>query len=129
MLNMNTDKAIPVRPERRKYMRHNEGTLQLCIRRKGLLSSFSKKESAEWLNFNEFGLAFSCDTHFEVNETILINLKTPSTNLHDIVAIIHNARKQAGKYRYGVQFYFGANSYMRSSEVRENLLAIKELLN
>ena len=126
---MTTDKAIPARPERRKYIRHNEGTLQLCIRRKGLLRSLSKREPAEWLNFNEFGLAFSCDTHFEISETILIDLKTPTSTLHDIVAIIHNARKQAGKCRYGVQFYFGANSYMRSAEVREKLLAIEQLLN
>jgi len=129
MLNMTTDKAMPTKLDRRKYMRHNEGTLQLCIRRKGLLHSFSKREPAEWMNFNEYGLAFSCGTPFDINETILIDLKTPTTTLHDIVAIIHNARKQAGKYRYGVQFYFGANSYMRSTEVRNDLLAIEELLN
>lgn len=129
MLNMTIDKNMQSILDRRKYMRHNEGVLELCIRRKGLLHSFSKRESVEWLNFNEFGLAFSCDTHFDINETILIDFKTPPNCLHDIVAIIHNARRQAGKFRYGVQFYFGANSYMRSTEVREKLLAIEESLN
>jgi len=128
MLNMTTDKAIPAKPERRKFMRHNEGTLQLCLRRKGLMHSFNKREPVEWLNFNEFGLAFSCATHFDINETILIDLKTPFSTLHDVVAIIHNARKKAGEYRYGVQFYFGANSYMSSSEIREKLSAIEQLL-
>lgn len=128
MLKITTEKNIPTRPDRRKYMRHNVDALQLSIRRKGLLHSFSRIESVEWLNFNEFGLAFSCDTHFDISETILIDFKTPPNCLHDIVSIIHNARKQGGKFRYGVQFYFGANSYMRSSEVRKKLLAIENML-
>lgn len=129
MPNMIINKAIPAKPDRRKYLRHNEGTLQLCIRRKGVLHAFSKRTPAEWLNFNEFGLAFSCDTHFEINEKILIDLKTPTMTLHDVVAIVHHARRQAGKYRYGIQFYFGANSYMSSTETREKLLAIRDELD
>lgn len=129
MQKMTTDKAIPAKAERRKYMRQNSGILKLCIRRKGLLRALSKGEAGEWLNFNEFGLAFSCQTHFQINETILLDLKTPSITLHDIVAIIHNARKQAGKLRYGVQFYFGANSYMRSTEVKAQLLQIEQELD
>ena len=117
---------MPTKLDRRKYMRHNEGALQLCVRRKGLLHRFSKGQSVECQNFNEFGLALSCDTLFDINETILIDFKTPLHCLHDIVAIVHHARRQAGKFRYGVQFYFGANSYMRSTEVRAKLLAIEE---
>lgn len=128
MLKMSTDNVIPARPDRRKYLRQNAGTLKLCIRRKGLLRSFTKGEPVEWLNFNVHGLAFSCHSHFEINETVLLDIKTPSTTLHDIVAVIHNARKQAGKFRYGVQFYFGANSYMRSAEVRAHLLQIENEL-
>lgn len=129
MLKMSTDKTIPAKPERRKYLRQNAGSLKLCIRRKGLLRSFTKGEPVEWLNFNEHGLAFSSESHFEINETVLLDLKTPCTTLHDIVAVVHNARKQAGKFRYGVQFYFGANSYMRSAEVRADLLEIEEELD
>lgn len=125
---MATEKNISDNPERRKYVRHNEGLLKLSIRRKGLFRSFTKGETAEWLNFNEFGLAFSCNCRFEINETIILDIKTPTTTLHDIVAVIHNARRQAGKFRYGVQFYCGANSYMQSDEVRKKLLAIKKEL-
>ncbi|MEZ5525234.1 MAG: hypothetical protein R3E62_09805 [Pseudomonadales bacterium] len=125
---MTQEKSIPAKPERRKYLRQNAGTLKLCIRRKGLLRSFTKGEPAEWLNFNGHGLAFACKNHFEINETLLLDLKTPKTTLHDIVAVVHNARKQAGKFRYGVQFYFGANSYMRSAEVRKFLQQIEEEL-
>lgn len=128
MPNMTIDKAIQAKPERRKYMRHNDGVLQLCIRRKGLLRSFAKGEPAEWLNYNEFGLAFSCDTRFEINETIIIDIKTADITLNDMVAVIHNARRQTGSFRYGVQFYFGANSYMRSTEVRDKLLEIEREL-
>ena len=125
MPDMNTIKSNLNRPERRKYMRHNGGILQLCIRRKGLLHSFGKGEHAEWLNFNEFGMAFSCETRFQINETIIIDIKTPNTTANDIVAVIHNARRQAGLCRYGVQFYFGANSYMRSTEIKDKLLRIE----
>ena len=128
MPNMTTDKAIQNKPERRKYMRHNGGILQLCLRRKGLLRSFTKGESAEWLNFNEFGMAFSCRSRFEINEAIIMDIKTPNIALHDVIAVIHNARRQAGIFRYGVQFYYGANSYMRSTEVKEKLLAIEQEL-
>ncbi len=126
MPDMTINKAIPNKPERRKYMRHNGGVLKLCIRRKGLLRSFTKGEPAEWLNFNEFGLAFSCQCRFDINETVILDIKSPTITLNDIVAVIHNARRQAGSFRYGVQFYFGANSYMRSDEVRKKLLAIEK---
>ena len=103
--------------------------VQLCIRHKGLLRSFNKGVPAELLNFNEFGLVFSCQTRFEINENILIDIKTPGATLDDLVAVVHNARKQAGKFRYGAQFYFGTNSYMRSAEVREHLLQIELQIN
>lgn len=125
---MTNDKNMQSKFNRRKYMRHNEGELQFCVHRKGLMYSFNKRHTVEWLNFNEYGLAFSCDIHFDINETILVDFKTSPNRLSDIVAIIHNARRQADKFRYGAQFYFGANSYMRSSEVRKKLLAIEESL-
>ena len=128
MLKMSNDKAIPASPECRKYIRQNADTLQLCIRRKGLLHSFSKREPVQWLNLNTHGFAFSSHSHFAINEIILVDFKCASTTLHDIVAVIHNARKQAGEFRYGAQFYFGANSYMRSAEVRAQLEQIEQEL-
>ena len=57
-----------------------------------------------------------------------MDIKTPTTTINDVVAVVHNARRQAGLFRYGVQFYFGANSYMRCEEVKKSLLAIEKEL-
>lgn len=114
--------------ERRKYVRFNEGVMRVWIRRRGLLREFIKGEPAEWLNFNQFGLAFASKQQFEINDEIIIDIKTTTTTVSDLVAVIHNARRQAGKFRYGVQFYFGANSHMQSTEVRDLLDTIEEFL-
>lgn len=115
--------------ERRKYVRFNEGMMRVWIRRRGLLREFIKGEPAQWLNFNQFGLAFASKRQFEINDELIIDIKTATVTVTDLVAVIHNARRQAGKFRYGVQFYFGANSHMQSNEVKELLDSIEELLD
>jgi len=114
--------------ERRKYVRYNEGAMHVWIKRRGLLREFIKGEAAEWFNFNQHGMAFSCSTHLNINEELLIDLKVGNLAVHSLVAVIHNARRQAGKYRYGVQFCFGANSHMQSHEIKELLCSVEQLL-
>ena len=114
--------------ERRKFIRLNEGKLQVCVKRCTLLDEFGKGEDVQWLNFNQFGIAFVSDVHYSINEKISLCLKTDSLKASNIVGVIHNARRHAGAYRYGVQFYFGANAYMRSSEAKALLTDLESLL-
>lgn len=114
--------------ERRKYVRYNEGVMDVWIKRRSLLREFIKGEPAEWFNFNQYGMAFSSNVHLNIHEEILMDIKVAHLSVHSLVAVIHNARRQAGKYRYGVQFYFGANSHMQSHEIKELLCQIEQLL-
>ena len=114
--------------ERRKYVRYNEGAMQVWVKRRSLLREFIKGEAVEWLNFNQHGMAFASNIHLNIHEEVLINLKIGNFSIHALVAVIHNARRQAGKYRYGVQFSFGANSHMKSHEIKELLCAVEQLL-
>lgn len=114
--------------ERRKYVRFNEGVMDVWIRRRGLLREFIKGEPVQWFNFNRYGMAFAGMAHLNIHEEILIDVKIGNLVASDLVAVVHNARRQAGKYRYGVQFYFGANSHMQSEEVKELLASFEQML-
>mgnify|MGYP002713173294 CR=1 FL=1 len=114
--------------ERRKYVRFNEGAMNVWIRRRRFLKEFIKGEPVNWINFNQYGMAFSSTTHLDVHEEILVNVKTTDISLTNLVAVVHNARRQAGTNRYGVQFYFGANSHMQCYETRELLALIEQRL-
>ena len=116
---------VSICKDRRKYVRFNVGALQLQCRRRGLLNQLTKPESVDWLNFNQFGFAFSSAQRFEINEKIIVSIKAQTCTLKDLVAVIHNARRQGGVFRYGAQFYFGANSYMKSPDIIEALAQIE----
>jgi len=116
------------RNERRKFVRLNEGSMQVNVKRCGLLDEFGKGEDVEWLNYNQFGIAFVSKNHFNINEKLTLTLKTDTIKAPNLIGVVHNARRQAGKYRYGVQFYFGANAYMKSAEVKELLAALEDTL-
>jgi len=114
--------------ERRKYMRFNQGAMSVWIRHRSFLKEFVRGEPVDWINFNQYGLAFSSTTHLAIHEEILVNIKASGIALNNLVAVVHNARRQAGVYRYGVQFYFGANSHMQCCETRELLALVEQQL-
>lgn len=114
--------------ERRKYVRFNEMLMNVLVKRNSIVHELIKGEQVEWLNFNRYGLAFACERHFNINEKILIDIKISALSITNLVAVIHNARRQNNKFRYGVQFYFGANSYMSSVEIQEMLDLIEQSL-
>lgn len=120
---------VPKVNERRKYVRYNEVFMDVLVKRNSIVHELIKGEHVDWLNFNRYGLAFACNRRFNINEKILIDLKTSMLCLTNLVAVIHNARRQNNKFRYGVQFYFGANSYMSSVEIQEMLDVIEQALN
>jgi len=102
--------------------------MHIHVKRNSIVHELIKGEQVEWMNFNRYGLAFSCERKFNVNEKILIDIRTSVLSITNLVAIIHNARRQNNQFRYGVQFYFGANSYMNSVEMQDMLDAIEHFL-
>jgi len=103
--------------------------MKVCAKRRGLIREIRRGEKVEWLNFNRFGIAFSCLTRLDIQEKIILDIHTSQCKLKGLVAVVHNARRTSGKYRYGVQFCFGANSYMGSADIREALATLETDLN
>ncbi len=114
--------------EQRKYRCFNLDGMHIRVKHKGMLREFVKGVAVEWLNFNRCGLSFMSNRHFEIHERIVIDITTSNCAVRQLVAIIHNARKQAGIFRYGAQFYFGANSHMQTREIIEALQTIEQSL-
>ena len=119
---------VPKMPERRKYIRFNEVVMNVFVKRNSIVHELIKGEPVEWLNFNRYGLAFACHRRFNINEKVLVDLKTKTLCVNNLVAVIHNARRQNKQFRYGVQFYFGANSYMNSAEMQDMLDTLEQTL-
>jgi hypothetical protein len=119
----------PANIERRKYVRFSKVDMRIHVKRNSIVHELIKGERVDWLNFSRYGLAFACQRKFNVNEKILIDIKTSAHRITNLVAVIHNARRQNNLFRYGVQFYFGANSYMSSAEIQDVLDAIEQSLD
>ncbi len=111
--------------DQRKYVRYNDGAMCICFKRQRFLHELRKAIEVDWINFNQYGFCFSTIIRLDMCEQIIVNIKTPATCLKGLVAVIHNARRQGGKYRYGAQFYYGANSYMQSPDVQDALARIE----
>ena len=49
--------------------------MKVCAKRRGLIREIRRGEKVEWLNFNRFGIAFSCLTRLDIQEKIILDIQ------------------------------------------------------
>ncbi len=125
---------IDRRDSRRKNVRYAHGNLFVTVKRHGFMNRFLKPQIVNWMDFNQFGMAFISDHKYNAGSELLIELSIDDLDdinkesVSEVIGIVTNVRRDAGNYRYGVKFDFGANEYMKSDAVRQSLMSIEHLL-
>ncbi len=135
MSDVETGALIDRQRSRRKAVRYIHGNLFVTVKRNGFMGIFQKPYIVNWMDFNQFGMAFVSEHKFAIGTELLIELTiddvedTNKESISDIIGIVMNTRQEhSGGYRYGVKFDFNANEYMKSDGVKQSLIAIEFLL-
>ncbi|MCF6149968.1 MAG: hypothetical protein E3K37_15045 [Candidatus Kuenenia sp.] len=117
---------------RRKSVRYSRGNLCVVVKRTGISGFVQKPHIVNWMDFSLYGMSFVSDLKFYLGDKLCIVLAIDDAKqeaVGDIIGIVKNTKRvQNGQYRYGVEFDFEANDYMRTDDVRNGLLTIEESL-
>lgn len=128
MSNSGTETLIDRPNSRRKAVRCAHGNLFVTVKRHGFMNLFQKPHIVNWMDFNQYGMAFVSDHRYKSGSELLIELSIDDLNkksLSEVVGIVTNIIKDADNYRCGVKFNFDANEYMKSDSVKQSLKNIE----
>ena len=115
----------------RKLQRFEHGNLVVKVKKAGLFSMLFSPRIASWLDFHQGGIAFISDKRYTIGTLLKLDLsildqKRIQTN--NIAARVKNIQIRPEGFRYGLEFDFEQNNYMRTSQVKTTLLDIEQLL-
>lgn len=113
---------------RRKRPRHGVGSLQVWIRRPGLMGLYESRIELSPVDFTHTGMAFRCKQLLKPGDAIILDLKKDHHKLTDMVAIVRYATRMANHTRVGVEFDFSANERMRELQTDDVLKTMESLL-
>lgn len=128
MSSIGTETLIDRQNSRRKAVRYAHGNLFVTVKRHGFMNMFKKPHIVNWMDFNQYGMAFVSDHRYKMGCELLIELSIDDLNkksLSEVVGIVTNTSKDAGNYRCGVKFNFDANEYMKSDVIKQSLKSIE----
>ena len=121
------------RQDDRRSVRFQHGNLSVTVKRSGLFAGLPKPQRVEWMDYNRLGMAFESEGKFYLTSKVLLTLAisdVKDVSLSKVVAHVRNIGIRSGskKYRYGVEFDYRANNYMKSTKVKNALVDIENLL-
>ncbi len=118
---------------RRKGFRYSHGNLSVVVKHQGLLGIFRKLHVVDWMDFNQFGMAFLSKHKYNPGDKLTIKLSINNEkkeSISGIAGIVRNIRKEySGNYRCGIEFDFDNNKNMNPVKIRRSLINIELLLN
>ncbi|MBM4053070.1 MAG: hypothetical protein FJ264_00045 [Planctomycetes bacterium] len=104
----------------------------MVVKRTGLSGFVQKPQIVNWMDFCRNGIAFVTNLKFNLGNKLCIMLTIDDVKqeiIEDIIGVVKNTKRvQDGQYRYGIEFDFEANDYMKSDVVRNGLMSIEESL-
>lgn len=114
--------------ERRQYSRYSTRDMTASISFQDESSGEVCVEKVKPLDYHSYGISFETNLDFEIKRKISLDISKGRNHASDIICIVRNVMKQGDKNRYGLQFDFTANEYMRSEELEETLANIEKIL-
>lgn len=92
-----------LRPNRRRYLRYQDATVQVQVRGSGLLGRF-RAETCPMIDFNRFGLSFVHDGELELESRLLLDVDAGSLSLSGLDAEVRVCAPHSDGWRIGVEF-------------------------
>ena len=114
--------------ERRQHIRYSASSMSVNVVYEDKTTGVKRIERVKALDFNTMGLSIETNLLFNVGETICMEIANRNERLSDIVGIVCYLEEQIDNFRYGIQFDFGANSFMCSDEVEGALNNIQHMM-
>jgi hypothetical protein len=91
------------RPNRRRYLRYLDSTVQVRLRGKGVFGRFNAV-ARPMIDFNRFGLAFVHDGEIEIGTHLLLDVDAGDLSLGGLQATAKVCAPHADGHRIGVEF-------------------------
>ncbi len=113
---------------RRQYFRYDAESLLLNIKQADVKRKTRKSDKTYALDFNHLGMSFSSRFSYDVFDDLEFKCTGNKRHISGIIGFICNINEFEGKYRYGVQFDYSYNEYMRSRDVKNTLINIEHAL-
>ncbi len=116
---------------KRKLHRYEHGNLAVKVKKAGLLSVLFSPKIVSWLDFTQEGIAFISDNRYTIGTLLKLDLSLvgeQQIQTNNISAVVKNIQTRPEGFRYGLEFDFDQNNYMRTSEVKTALADMEQLL-
>ncbi len=116
---------------KRKLPRFEHGNLIVKVKKTGFISKLFPARIVSWLDFHKQGIAFISDQRYSINTLLELDLSITDKyqiKAQNIAALVKNCQIKPEGYRYGLEFDFESNNYMRTDQVKSKIISIEQLL-
>lgn len=113
---------------RRKLARYGVASLRASLHRTRLLGFVTDTIDVSPIDFNATGMAFRHSQLLSPGQPVVFELVKDQHRAVLVEGIVRDTTRMENHYRCGVEFDFDANDHMRSSEIKDTLKTIEELL-